>query len=303
MFSLCTATASSAFASVAWLRAPAAPAPARRMRRHHRRHEPGVRALEQRVGLRIRVGAVLDRVDAGAQRRRLMPSAPWACAAALRPNRCAVSTMAFISSSNICWLSPPAMLLFTPPVAVNLITSAPCEICSRTARRQSSAPLQGWWRATARSSAMSRLALLAASAWPPVIEIPEPAATIVGPAIRPDAMASRSAVTLWTSEPKVAHGREAGLERPARVVDADQQVVLDVAVVGFEPRAHLVVVVEDVHVRVDEPRQDELLARSISRAPARGGDVAVANRLDPAAADDDRGSPATPALRRSGSCQ
>ena len=113
-----------------------------------------------------------------------------------------MSTMAFISSSNSCWFSPPAMLLFTPPVAVNLITSAPWEICRRTARRQSSAPLQLLVARDRRSSSMSRFTLLAASAWPPVPEIPKPAATIVGPAIRPDAMASRRAVTLWTSEPR-----------------------------------------------------------------------------------------------------
>jgi hypothetical protein len=40
----------------------------------------------------------------------------------------AVSTIAFISSSKSCWPRPPATLDSTPPVAPNLITSAPWEI-------------------------------------------------------------------------------------------------------------------------------------------------------------------------------
>ena len=54
----------------------------------------------------VGVGAVLDRVDAGFERRVLMPFLPCACAATLRPNMCAVSMMAFISSANICWFEP-----------------------------------------------------------------------------------------------------------------------------------------------------------------------------------------------------
>ncbi len=184
------------------------------------------------------------------------------------------------------------MLLFTPPVAVNLITSAPCEICRRTARRQSSAPLQVLVARDRRSSSMSRFTLLAASACPPVPEIPKPAATIVGPAIRPDAMRipqRRHAVDVGA---EVAHRREPGLERPARVVDADQQVVLDVAVEGLEPRPHLVVVREDVDVGVDEARQDEL-ALEVDQPGAVGRrDMAVTDRFDAPAADDDRGRPA-----------
>ena len=217
-----------------------------------------------------------------------MPSAPCACAATLRPNRCAVSTIAFISSSNSCWPSPPAMLLFTPPVAVNLMTSAPCEICSRTARRQSSAPLHRLDARDRRSSAMSRFVLLEGSACPPVPEMPVPAATIVGPGDETggDRVAQRGDAVDVGAE--VAHGGEAGLERAARVVDADQQVVLDVAVVRLEPRAHLVVVAEDVDVRVDQPRQHELALEIDQPRAGRRRDVAVANRVDARSADDDR---------------
>ena len=72
----------------------------------------------------------------------MIPSLPWAWAVALRPKAWAVSTMAFISSSNIWRPRPPATLDSTPPVAANLITWAPCDTWMRTARRQSSGPSQ-----------------------------------------------------------------------------------------------------------------------------------------------------------------
>ena len=71
-----------------------------------------------------------------------MPSPPWAWAVTWRPMRWAASTMAFSSSWVNCWPSPAAVLESTPPVAVILMTSAPRQTCSRTARRQSSAPEQ-----------------------------------------------------------------------------------------------------------------------------------------------------------------
>ena len=88
---------------------------------------------------------------------------------------------------------------------------------------------------------------------------------------------------------QVAHGGEAGFERTAHVVHADQQVVLDVAVVRLEARAHLVVVVEDVHVRIDEAGQHELLPEIDQPGAGRRRDVAVTNRFDAAAAHDDGG--------------
>ena len=91
---------------------------------------------------------------------------------------------------------------------------------------------------------------------------------------------------------EVAHGREAGLDRPARVVDANQQVVLDVAVEDLEPGPHLVVVVEHVHVRIDQAGQDEL-ALEVDQPGAVGrGDMTVTNGFDAPAADDDRRRPA-----------
>ena len=90
---------------------------------------------------------------------------------------------------------------------------------------------------------------------------------------------------------EVAHRREPGLERPARVVDADQQVVLDVAVEGFEPRPHLVVVREDVNVGIDEARQDELALEVDQPGTVGRGDMAVTDSFNAPAADDDRGRP------------
>ena len=183
------------------------------------------------------------------------------------------------------------MLLFTPPVAVNLITSAPWEICRRTARRQSSAPLQ----------------VLDRAGPPQLLDVAVHVVGGVGVAARPgDPEAGRDdrrprnqagrdgipqrrhAVDVGA---EVAHRREPRLERPARVVDADQQVVLDVAIEGLEPGAHLVVVVEDVHVGIDEARQDEL-ALEVDQPGAVGrGDMAVTDRFDASAADDDRRRP------------
>jgi hypothetical protein len=150
------------------------------------------------------------------------------------------------------------MLLFTPPVAVNLMTSAPCEICSRVARRQSSAPLHRLNARDLLSSAMSRLVLLEASACPPVPEMAWPCRDNR----RPGNEAGRDRVAqrgdAMDVGAQIAHRREAGFERTAGVVDANQQVVFDVTVERLEARTHLVVVVEDVHVRVDQPGQYEL---------------------------------------------
>ncbi len=71
-----------------------------------------------------------------------MPSAPWAWAVTLRPMEWAASTIAFSSSFENCWARPAAVGDRTPPVAVILMMSAPARTCSRTARRQSSAPEQ-----------------------------------------------------------------------------------------------------------------------------------------------------------------
>ena len=118
--------------------------------------------------------------------------------------------------------------------------------------------------------------------------MPRPAATIVGPAIAPERIASRSAVTLRTSEPEIAHGRETRFQRAACVADADEQVVFDVAIVLLQPRAHLVVVVEDVDVHVDQARQHELLAQVDEPRAAFRRDQAVADGFDAALAHDDR---------------
>jgi len=61
----------------------------------------------------------------------LMPPAPCAWAATLRPRPWAVSMMVRISSSTNCWSMPARMLERTPPVATNLMASAPKEIFCR----------------------------------------------------------------------------------------------------------------------------------------------------------------------------
>src|SRR5271170_1350275 len=96
-----------------------------------------------------------------------MPSAPCACAATLRPSACAVcavSTIAFISSRLYCassGLSPSEM---TPPVALNLITSAPHLMFSRTFAVTPSTPL-----ATPSLDDANCGARKFSSPWPPVM--------------------------------------------------------------------------------------------------------------------------------------
>ena len=89
------------------------------------------------------------------------------------------------------------------------------------------------------------------------------------------------------SEPKSRTVVNPASSVQARVVDANQQGVLDVAVEDLDPGPHLVVVLEDVHVGVDEPGQDELgLGIDQPRAVGRG-DIAVTDGFDAPAADDD----------------
>src|SRR4030095_11347568 len=96
---------------------------------------------------------------------------------------------------------------------------------------------------------------------------------------------------------EVTYGREAGFERASCVADANQQAVLDVAANRLEARAHLLVIAEDVHVRVDESRQVELALEIDQPRAGRGRHVTVANRLDASAPHDDRGR-ATGSLAR-----
>ena len=115
-----------------------------------------------------------------------------------------------------------------------------------------------------------------------------PAATIVGPATSAgeNRVAQRRDAADFGTE--VAHCREACFQRAARVADADEQIVLDVAIVLLQPRPHLVVVVEDVDVHVDQARQHELLAQIDEPCAAFRRDQAVADGFDATVAHDDR---------------
>ena len=91
---------------------------------------------------------------------------------------------------------------------------------------------------------------------------------------------------------EITQGRESGFQRAARVVDPEQQRVFDIAIVLLQARPHLVVVVEDVDVHVDQPRQHELLAQIDQPGATLGRDETIANRFDPAIAHDQRRIPA-----------
>src|SRR6266850_5748626 len=111
-------------------------------------------------------------------RQLAMPSLPMAWAAVRRPALRA-SSMAARTSSAVSWAefgSTPGVI--TPPVAKILMTSAPALSCSRTALRTSSGP------------SASRPIMF--QPWPPVMQMPLPAHSTRGPAMRPPRMASRT---------------------------------------------------------------------------------------------------------------
>ncbi len=116
-----------------------------------------------------------------------MPSAPIACAAVRIPWLCASSTPARISSSVNWAMAGTEPLVSTPPVAMNLMQSAPSLRCSRTALRTSHGP-----------SASRPIH----QPWPPVMQTTRPAATIVGPASLPALMASRRSMARRSVPPR-----------------------------------------------------------------------------------------------------
>jgi hypothetical protein len=72
----------------------------------------------------------------------LMPFTPWAWTGDLASEGArGLDNGAHLVIGHLL-VEPAGNIASTPPVAMNLITSAPSRICSRVARRQSSAPLQ-----------------------------------------------------------------------------------------------------------------------------------------------------------------
>ena len=67
-----------------------------------------------------------------ARTARLIASAPWACAATLRPHIAASCTTAFISSCEYCGAPTDSSSDSTPALAITLIRSAPFLTSNRT---------------------------------------------------------------------------------------------------------------------------------------------------------------------------
>ncbi len=84
----------------------------------------------------IRLPCSIDATPA--RTARLIASAPWACAATLRPHMAASSTAAFISSCENCGAPADCSSDSTPALASSLITSAPFLTSNRTSFRISS---------------------------------------------------------------------------------------------------------------------------------------------------------------------
>ena len=79
-------------------------------------------------------------VSTPARSATLMPLAPCACTATLRPCMCASSTMAATSSGVYCCAPTRVPFENTPPVPQYLITSAPYFTFSRTFARTAHGP-------------------------------------------------------------------------------------------------------------------------------------------------------------------
>ena len=130
---------------------------------------------------------MFDRVDPGPQRvfdaavcrSRAPRNASRACA----PRRCP-RAVRLRSTGRSPGTAP---LVSTPPVAMNLMQSAPALRCSRTARRTSHGPSD--------SRPIHQ-------PWPPVMQMTRPATTSVGPADFPASIASRRSTVTVPSAPR-----------------------------------------------------------------------------------------------------
>ncbi len=110
-----------------------------------------------------------------------MPSAPCAWAATRRPARVASSTPARSSSGVSCVAPGEVPGVSTPPVAINLMTSAPARICSRTACTTSAGPSA--WRPMNQ-------------ACPPGMQIARPALSVRGPGMIPALIARATEIEM-----------------------------------------------------------------------------------------------------------
>ena len=120
----------------------------------------------------------------------LIPSVPCACAATVRPRKCASSINAFISSNVNCCAPTLVPLDRTPPVAQNLMTSAPYLIFCLTFAFIAQGPSATPSEVTSYSKGNKLL-----SQWPPVTPIEGPDTNIRGPSTSPSLIALRKATS------------------------------------------------------------------------------------------------------------
>ncbi len=259
----------------------------RRVRRNHRRHEPGAILLEEGVGLRVGVRSVLDRIDACFERRldAVLP-------VRMRGDLAAEHVRGVDDRLHLV----REHLLIQPAGDIAVHAAGGRELDHIRALRDllahCAAAFVGAVAVVGRTLAhdLGNVAIGVVRAVAVAARDRDGAARRddrgAGNRARENRVAQRRDAANFGTE--VAHGREACFQRAAGIADADEQVVLDVAIVLLQPRTHLVVVIEDVHVHVDQARQHELLAQvDESRAGFRCHQ-AVANRFDPTVAHDDR---------------
>ena len=287
MFLPCAATASSRFRQCVLRARARLRLCQRRMRRDHRRHEPRAILLEERVGLRIGVGSVLDRIHAGFECR-------LDAVLAVRMRRDLAAEHVRGVDDRLHLVREHLLVEPAGDVAVHAARGRELDdvgalrdlLAHRSAAIVSAVAVVG--RALAHDLRDVAVGVVRAVA---VTASDRDAASRrhdrrPGDCAGEDRVAQRRDAADFGAE--VAHCREACFQRAPCIADADEQIVFDVAIVLLQSRTHLVVVVEDVHVHVDQARQYELLAQIDEPCAAFRRDQAVADGFDTTVAHDDR---------------
>src|SRR5664279_1977827 len=146
-----------------------------------------------------------------------IPSAPWACAATLRPRRCASATMAANSACVYCECCGSSPSESTPPVAQTFMTSAPYLMTSRTLYCTFSTP-----SATPISVAWNSYGSRLLSQCPPVIPSAGPLASMRGAGNIAGINGIAQGHVSESIRSHVSYRRKAGQQSDARVFGANE---------------------------------------------------------------------------------
>ena len=155
-------------------------------------------------------GAVLDRIDAGADRRG-DAFVGMGVGGDLEAERMGgLDDRAHLGVGEATGRGRGRPGERTPPVAWNLITSAPARASSRTRAAHCSAPVQVLWPS---SAAITSGRKPATSPWPPMVESAWPETSMRGPGSSPSSIAAPEREAGGAGRAEVADGGEAGAQR------------------------------------------------------------------------------------------